>query len=314
MIIFVKNFMRKIIPKFISLFLILSFEAKPQKPLEKTIFWQISGNGLKDTSYLFGTAHPIFRQDVYIADTVLKVLEKSSTVFFEINPSGNRDSIHKANNIMSKPRLRNLLGNVSYKLLVKTLEELQDTIINDPLFHSLSPQYFNGRMMKQIFGNRLTSVDDSLYTIVRANNKQALKALDTKEMREEMDERVPMEAHANNLYALLQNMDKGFSAFVKTIKGFAAWYYAGDIEAIYTKNSYVSILVGDRAHLMRKPVSEEVLDKRNKKWIKDIIPAINTSPSFFAVGAAHLAGEGGLINLLRKKGYTVSPIFLQYKR
>jgi uncharacterized protein len=30
--------------------------------------------------------------------------------------------------------------------------------------------------------------------------------------------------------------------------------------------------------------------------------------TFFAVGAAHLAGEKGIINLLRRKGYTVTAI------
>ena len=29
---------------------------------------------------------------------------------------------------------------------------------------------------------------------------------------------------------------------------------------------------------------------------------------FIAVGAGHLAGENGLINLLKKQGYTVEPI------
>jgi uncharacterized protein YbaP (TraB family) len=33
------------------------------------------------------------------------------------------------------------------------------------------------------------------------------------------------------------------------------------------------------------------------------------NPTFFAVGAGHLGGENGVINLLRKKRYKVSPVF-----
>ena len=32
-------------------------------------------------------------------------------------------------------------------------------------------------------------------------------------------------------------------------------------------------------------------------------------PTFFGVGAGHLAGEFGLIQLLKNKGYTVTPVF-----
>ena len=31
-------------------------------------------------------------------------------------------------------------------------------------------------------------------------------------------------------------------------------------------------------------------------------------PTFFAVGAAHLAGDDGVLSLLRKAGYTVSAV------
>jgi len=32
------------------------------------------------------------------------------------------------------------------------------------------------------------------------------------------------------------------------------------------------------------------------------------SPTFFAVGAGHLAGKNGVINLLRNKGYKLAPM------
>lgn len=39
------------------------------------------------------------------------------------------------------------------------------------------------------------------------------------------------------------------------------------------------------------------------------LPAImNAAPTFVAVGAGHLPGEYGLLNLLKKKGYTVEPV------
>jgi uncharacterized protein YbaP (TraB family) len=50
------------------------------------------------------------------------------------------------------------------------------------------------------------------------------------------------------------------------------------------------------------------LDERNKKWIERMEERMEQKPVFFAVGAGHLLGENGLIQLLRNSGYTVVPM------
>ena len=51
-----------------------------------------------------------------------------------------------------------------------------------------------------------------------------------------------------------------------------------------------------------------LLDKRNKNWIPVIAKAVAIKPTFIAVGAGHLGGKKGVINLLRKQGYKVMPV------
>ena len=51
-----------------------------------------------------------------------------------------------------------------------------------------------------------------------------------------------------------------------------------------------------------------LLTGRNKNWIPVMADLMKTKKVFFAVGAAHLAGETGVIHLLRKEGYTLTPI------
>ena len=53
---------------------------------------------------------------------------------------------------------------------------------------------------------------------------------------------------------------------------------------------------------------EKLLDERNAKWIPVIEKNIALTPSFIAVGAGHLGGKKGVLNLLRKKGYKLTPI------
>ena len=51
-----------------------------------------------------------------------------------------------------------------------------------------------------------------------------------------------------------------------------------------------------------------LLNNRNKNWIPIMIKTMKDKPTFFGVGAGHLAGEEGVIKLLRKQGYKVEAV------
>ena len=54
-----------------------------------------------------------------------------------------------------------------------------------------------------------------------------------------------------------------------------------------------------------------LLTERNNNWIPVIGEQAKKMPTFFAFGAGHLGGEKGVINLLRKSGFTVTPVFYE---
>ncbi|MDE7342769.1 MAG: TraB/GumN family protein, partial [Muribaculaceae bacterium] len=51
-----------------------------------------------------------------------------------------------------------------------------------------------------------------------------------------------------------------------------------------------------------------LLDRRNHNWMQQLPSIMSEQPSLIVVGALHLAGEEGLVNLLRSAGYTVTPV------
>ena len=55
--------------------------------------------------------------------------------------------------------------------------------------------------------------------------------------------------------------------------------------------------------------STEVVDRRNYRMLERMQPRLREGNAFVAVGALHLPGEKGLLNLLRNKGYRVSPVY-----
>ena len=52
----------------------------------------------------------------------------------------------------------------------------------------------------------------------------------------------------------------------------------------------------------------EILDKRNADWLTKMPAIMAEKPTLFAVGAAHLYGEQGVLHLLRTAGYTVEGV------
>jgi hypothetical protein len=53
---------------------------------------------------------------------------------------------------------------------------------------------------------------------------------------------------------------------------------------------------------------EALINVRNRNWIPLILNAAYRMPGFFAVGAGHLGGSKGVLNLLRLEGYTITPV------
>jgi len=89
-----------------------------------------------------------------------------------------------------------------------------------------------------------------------------------------------------------ENMEAEFDELTKT-------YLSEDIDALH--------------RLIEKQAKEydfmaDLVDNRNKNWIPQIKKLATEKSSFFGVGAGHLGGAKGVINLLRKAGYKVTAV------
>ncbi|MCE2864485.1 MAG: TraB/GumN family protein [Cryomorphaceae bacterium] len=78
-------------------------------------------------------------------------------------------------------------------------------------------------------------------------------------------------------------------------------YLRGDLDALQRfMKSYLSV---------QDSLYNEVIVKRNQQMLDKLIGLLKTPESFFcAVGAGHLGGEEGLLQLLRGRGFKVRPV------
>ena len=76
-------------------------------------------------------------------------------------------------------------------------------------------------------------------------------------------------------------------------------YLSGDLEGLY---------VFMKSNAMMEQFQTQLLDERNEAWIPQLETLFKSGSTFVAVGAGHLAGEKGVLSLLKEKGYQVEGI------
>lgn len=287
--------------KTILLSLLLFFSAWLLNAQEKTLLWRISGNGLTKDSYLFGTMHKICERDYFWTDTMKKYFHRADQVCFEIdldNPFLVFSALKGMKSVDGRT-LKDLFTPRDFARLSTYFKRANGLDIM--LFNQVRPSVLL-LMLETDYVNCITfkSYEEEIKREARKFQKP-IKGLETIEdqfaaVSGATDKEVV--SYVMNIVNGKYLRDKSHQMIYAQL---SAFYKRQDIQELYNLVSIDSSVLFDK--------TEMVLDFRNKNWIPKINTYSKDKSVFYAVGAAHLAGEAGLINLLRKEGYQLSPIF-----
>lgn len=77
---------------FYSFLLLLFFGCKAQtdhsfvkQKNDQSLLWEVSGNGLKKPSFLFGTFHLLCKDDIHFSDQLKKAMKESDEIYMELD-------------------------------------------------------------------------------------------------------------------------------------------------------------------------------------------------------------------------------------
>lgn len=225
---------------------------------ENQLLWEISGNGLKNKSYLFGSFHTNDKRVFQFGDSTYNALNNCEGIALETDISS----------LFSELDTRNDQISFLYD---------QD---GNPYSSSKNPGY-------TLYGN-----EDGMPQFLDAHIQQFAHLNDKKFY--------PLETVEDQL-----NLLKGNSEYMPS-------YAEVESQIISQEKILTLYLDGDiygLDKLMRTSLSvyknlyQKLIIDRNKIMTAGIDTLIRNEKMFIAVGAGHLAGDEGIINLLRKKGY-----------
>jgi uncharacterized protein YbaP (TraB family) len=105
----------------------------------------------------------------------------------------------------------------------------------------------------------------------------------------------------------MKDLKKGKLDASKEMKKMVDFYKNQDLQGLYL--FMIESFQDDRTMEESNELKNRMLDQRNKQWIPKLENWMKQKTLFVAVGAGHLAGEQGVLQLLKNQGYIVEPVF-----
>jgi uncharacterized protein YbaP (TraB family) len=269
------------------------FNAIAQIPKEKTLLWEISGKGIKQPSFLFGTIHVMCPEDLKVSDIIRRKFNATKQLFLEIDmddPEMMTQMIPAM--VMKDSSIDQLLDEATFDSLNHIFQS--ETGLALSMMKNMKPIMLMSLIYPSVMGCQPESWEKTFQDMAK-ERKIKIHGLEKLEDQVKVLGKIPYRVQAEMLVKTMFNIDSTRESLQEMLK----IYKNKDI------NKLNEITTNDKDFGDYEGV---LLNDRNKKWIPVIINQSKEMPSFFACGAGHLGGKNGIINLLRGKGYIVKPI------
>lgn len=261
----------------------------------KSLLWKISGNGLSEPSYIYGTIH--ISCDATLPQKVKTALDKTNQLCLELDMDDPNMQTEMMSQLMMKDgvTMKKLASEEDYKTVDAFLTS--NLGFSAEMINTVKPFMISAMLYPKMLDCEMQSVETELMKIA-SEQKEEVIGLETVTFQLNVFDQIPYQVQMNELIKTAKSDLKRDKAEINEM---LSVYKSEDIEAIinFSKKS---------DNVITSKFGEIMLDNRNRNWIAKIEAIAKNKPTFFGVGAAHLGGEMGIINLLSKAGYKVEPI------
>ncbi len=284
----------------IILFSTLGLRAQDKEKSYKSLLWEITGNGLQKPSYLFGTMHISNKMVFHLSDSFYAAIRSADVVAIELNPEQWQSEIPRMNKQGEIYKYYNATYYTDYlkensftegDFLSLFRESLRfEPALNDALLYRNESRMDNFQEDTYLdlyiyqTGKKLGKQTAGVETFVGAQRMMMEAvvdaAADKEKKRPDLD--------GAQYYDLNQTLQDA--------------YRRGDLDMLDSVN---------RITEYAQSFTEKFLYKRNEIQAASMDSIMKHQSLFVGVGAAHLPGSRGVIEILRKKGYTLRPVYMQ---
>lgn len=293
--------MKKIISLLLLICLVQSAHAQ--------LLWKISGNGLEKPSYVFGTYHlsPLGIKDSIAA--LPQAVNETTQVYGEVVMSemmspAFMQSMQQQMMMPKDSTLQSLFTPEQYEEVGKVVKE--NMMVDIAMLAQLKPAAITQQLavilyMKHTPGFNPQEQLDNYFQQQAQQQGKKVGGLET--VQSQIDilfNSQTLKRQAELLHCMAHDIDRT----VGQVKRVIAAYEKQDLNVVLQ-------LLAERHGDACDPLPgemEALIDNRNKAWAEKMPAIMSEAPTLFVVGAGHLPGDNGLLNLLQQQSYTLEAL------
>jgi uncharacterized protein len=264
-----------------------------------TLLWRISGKDLSQPSYLFGTIHMLCASDLELSDSLRTAIRNANEVYLELD----MDNMIELMGVMSKMKmngdttLADLLSPDEYKKIRKFFAD-RPSVIPFALLEKYKPMLAASSLMEADMSCKNPVSMEQLVMTDAKSKKKKIRGLETMAFQLSIFDSIPYKLQAKQLLKYVE--DYGKEKEKEQYQELITAYMSQQLEKLgkLTQRDETGI----------KEFMDILVYQRNENWVAKLKNILPEKSVVVAVGAGHLPGEKGVINLLRKAGYKVEPV------
>jgi uncharacterized protein len=267
-------------------------------PNGNTLLWEVSGNGLQESSYFLGTMHILCPEDAFLSTATYKILDAVRAVYLEIDMDNMIQMLGamKAMTMRNDTTLSDLLNPEELERLKTALQEKLTLPLPFSVLQRYKPMLLAGMFSEQMLPCKAGAGTEMLLMEEAKKRKLSIEGLETPAYQAGIFDSIPYALQAQELLRAIEEKDGQTDMVEKMVKAFQEQ----DLETL-----------GDLTTSEEGGLSgflDVLIYQRNRNWVEAFPKIAHKGAHLFAVGAGHLPGETGVLALLEKKGYTLRPL------
>ncbi len=270
-------------------------ETKESTEIENALLWEISGNGLSESSYIYGTMHVGDKRILEYGDSVKAAIHSVDAVYGEVDLTDLAGQMAVMGDmLMPTNTLKDLVSEEEYATISKVLEGTPSALMMD----QIKPFFTMGSIATMFLPAEDIQVIDMHFLEFGKKLGKETGGIETMKEQVAVVNSLTLQEQAEMLVEMCEEFDEQKVLFLKMYEA----YLKQDL------NQLTEIAESEMDDLSNSKFEAELLEKRNVTMVDRLTKLMGEKSVFFAVGALHLTSEKGLIELLEAKGYTIEAI------
>lgn len=294
--------------------LMVSFAANAQ------VLYKISGNGLKNDSYILGSCHIVGGGFLDTIPGAIRVMSQVQQICGEIDMRyvNNPDTAVVYSQLMLMPEdsvARKIMTEEQFNELCKVVKEQYNLDITQPQYAMLLKLYPTMMMITIPQVAAILKLQQSIAE-GKANIEQQQIVMDLYVQREAQQSSKPvigLETYSYQVKLLTSLLDMPLQEqFVGVIDAFKN-KEKGEEQMKQLNEAYHSLNLEKITSFLNSlegfdNLANRIFDSRNEVWAEKMPTIMSDKSTLFVVGVGHLLGDKGVLSLLQTQGYKISPV------